>query len=203
MKSVKMDPRRTKKPLGWLMAALLVCSFAVPVAFAEAEAAVEAADGSRFGTPEQKQEVRDRVEDYWKARIGRERRVLEFYAPPEKGGPEGIGQVSEFGNLSYREANIEDIKVGDDWATVTLRVRLSLMVGNVRLPDAAEYATITEQWNRVDQTWYKKPIPPGLATTKPKAPEDVAEKKQDYLTKVKELQDDYSREAANEGADSE
>lgn len=170
-------------------ALLLALGLAVPAAQAD-EHGDKSAETPQFGTPEQKEEVRVRVQDYWNARIARERRVMDFYAPAELGGPTGPGDVSEFGNLTYREVEIKDIKVGSNWASVTLKVRLSLMVGNVRLPDAAEYATITEQWNLVDGTWYKKPIPPGLTPTKPRKVKGSEEdkKKQEYLDKVKELQ---------------
>ena len=109
--------------------------------------------------------LRDRVTLYWKARMAKAPEVMDFYAPPELGGPTRSRDVSEFGNVGYNGFEIKGIEMGADSAEVTLEIEPNL--SSLPLPEEMlkrlKTRSLTETWILVENTWYKKPIPRGFA----------------------------------------
>jgi hypothetical protein len=148
-------------------AALL--ALAVVLAFARAGAARAEVSAGGATAPvagvarDEAQVLRERAQQYWEARVAGSARVLEFYAPPEKGGPRGPGEVSEGGNLRFTAFEIEGVELGGDAATVLVRVEASLPVRRELARTSAERSRLLrEVWDRVDGTWYKRPVPRGF-----------------------------------------
>ena len=108
--------------------------------------------------------LRQRVAAYWDARVARTTKVFDFYAPPDKGGPQKARDVSEGGNILFRTYEIEDVEIEGDSALIHLRVSAHVYLN--RPSGAAQLqrdAQIQEAWVRVDEAWYKRPIPRGLS----------------------------------------
>ena len=105
-----------------------------------------------------------RAREYWDARGGRLGAVMEFYAPPDKGGPKQPKDVSEFGNVSYSEWNIEGVQVEGDRGVVEVHVTAGFRLPTpVKLRDDIWKRTIHEKWLKVEGAWYKQPIPLGFS----------------------------------------
>ena len=136
----------------WALAAL-----AAPSVWGEEGAAGGAVAGDE-------QALRQRVAAYWDARVSRTAEVFDFYAPPDKGGPQKARDVSEGGNILFRTYEIEDIKIEGDSALIHLRVSTDLHLtrpsGNAQVQRDAQ---IRETWVKVETTWYKRPVPRGLS----------------------------------------
>jgi hypothetical protein len=110
---------------------------------------------------------RERAQAYWTARVERSRRVLDFYAPPEKGGPTRAAELSEGGNLRYTAFEIEKVDVRGDEATVRLRVAVDVPMSRRAKPPASRSARVSEKWDRMDGVWYKRPVPRGFSRGRP------------------------------------
>ena len=105
-----------------------------------------------------------RAREYWDARGRRLGKVMEFYAPPEKGGPKQPKDVSEFGNVSYTEWNVERAQVEGDRGIVDIRITAAFpLPAPIKLDDKIWTRTIREEWLKVEGTWYKKPVPLGFS----------------------------------------
>ncbi len=108
--------------------------------------------------------LEDRAREYWEARVARTPAVYDYYAPPEKGGPTQPKQMSEFGNIHFRTAEIEKVEIEGDRGVVHVRVAMELALGRPsQIPEERLRQVLREEWNRVDGVWYKKPIPRGLS----------------------------------------
>ena len=106
----------------------------------------------------------ERARDYWDARGGRLGKVMEFYAPPDKGGPKQPKDVSEFGNVSYTEWKVEGVQVEGDRGIVEVHVTAGFRLPTpVKLRDDIWKRTIHEKWLKVEGAWYKEPIPLGFS----------------------------------------
>jgi len=124
---------------------------------ASAETGAEAASTDR-------ETLMKRATAYWEARITRSPKVYDFYAPPEKGGPKSLKEISEGGNIQWLEAEVQDAKIGSNWGVVYTRVKAEIPVaGAFELPDDLKERVVQSQWNKVDGEWYKKPVPRGLS----------------------------------------
>ncbi len=117
-----------------------------------------------------------RAREYWDARGRRLGKVMEFYAPPEKGGPKQPKDVSEFGNVTYTDWKVERAQVDGDRGIVDIRITAAFpLPAPIKLDDKIWTRTIREEWLKVEGTWYKKPVPlgfsgasrPPVATTTP------------------------------------
>jgi len=116
------------------------------------------------GVASEEKIFRQRVAAYWDARVARTAKVFDFYAPADRGGPQTARDVSEGGNILFKVYEIEDVEIEGDSALVHLRVSADLHLDR---PSGAGQvqrdAQIHEAWVKVDSTWYKRPIPPGLS----------------------------------------
>ena len=112
--------------------------------------------------------LKDRAAAYWTARSGRSGDVMRFYAPVEKGGPKRSRDVSEFGNVGFKGFEIKEARENGEFGLVTIEVQTDLR--GLPLPEKfrTELATqtIDEEWLRIDDVWYKKPIPRGFSSKK-------------------------------------
>ena len=107
----------------------------------------------------------ERAREYWDARGRRLGTVMEFYAPPDKGGPKQPKDVSEFGNVSYTEWKVEGAQVEGDRGTVEIQVTAAFALPTpVALGDKIWKRTLREEWIKVEGAWYKKPIPLGFSS---------------------------------------
>ncbi len=145
--------RHSVSPVDRLMGLVLGLLLAVvPVAFV-AEAA------------EDDQALLERAGKYWEARVAGTREVLDFYAPPEQGGPKTARDRSEFGNVRYRAAKIQGVEIDGNRAVVKIRITAGLpLAALVPLEKGLWDREIREQWIKFDGTWYKKPIPMGFSS---------------------------------------
>jgi hypothetical protein len=108
--------------------------------------------------------LRERAQEYWEARATGSQKVLEFYAPAEKGGPTRAKDVSEFGNIRFKSWDIEGVEVGPERGWVNVKVSVSFpFPAAVRLDERFMTRTLREEWLKVEGTWYKKPIPMGFS----------------------------------------
>jgi hypothetical protein len=115
------------------------------------------------------QALLERAAKYWEARVAGSPEVLDFYAPPEKGGPKHANERSEFGNVRYREAEIEGAEIDGDQALVRIRIKASFPLATALTVDDGFWTRpIREEWLEVDGTWYKKPIPLGYSRPSPR-----------------------------------
>ena len=106
----------------------------------------------------------ERATAYWAHRVARSRKVIEYYAPPEKGGPTRAKDISEGGNVGYRSWKIEDAKVDGDRGVVYIHVSVTFpMPTPLNMGKDFTTRTLKEEWLKVDGTWYKKPIPMGFS----------------------------------------
>src|SRR5512145_498244 len=124
-------------------------ALAVVLAFAGAAPAETSAGGATApvagAARDEAQVLRERAQQYWEARVAGSERVLEFYAPPEKGGPRGPGELSEGGNLRFTAFEIEGVELGTDAATVLVRVEASLPVRRELARTSAERSRLLRE----------------------------------------------------------
>ena len=114
------------------------------------------------------QALLERAGKYWEARVARSPELLDFYAPPEKGGPKYARDRSEFGNVKYRGAEITGAEIDGDQAMVRIRITASVPLAAAAQLDKAFWTReIREEWLKVDGTWYKKPVPLGFSRPSP------------------------------------
>jgi hypothetical protein len=118
------------------------------------------ASGNESPTRDAAQQLRERAQAYWEARIARSPRVHEFYAPPRSAA------VSEGGNVQFTAFEIEGVEVRGDDATVEVRVQAHVALPT-RVGGATHAAHVHEAWHRVGGAWYKRPVPPGFAPPRP------------------------------------
>ena len=105
-----------------------------------------------------------RASEYWDARGKRLGTVMDFYAPPEKGGPKQPKDVSEFGNITYTDWKVERAQVEGDRGIVDVRITAAYPLPiPIKLDDKLWTRTIREEWLKVEGSWYKKPIPLGFS----------------------------------------
>ncbi len=139
---------------------LTLCAFStLPAGAAEVDAAVlKGVDVS----------LKDRATAYWTARASRSGDVMRFYAPVEKGGPKRSRDVSEFGNVGFKAFEIKKARENGEFGLVTIEVQTDLR--GLPLPQKFRTQlatqTIDEEWLRIDDVWYKKPIPRGFSSKK-------------------------------------
>jgi hypothetical protein len=147
----------TSKLLLTTLLALLLCA----PALAEGAASDEAPKG--LNVP-----LRDRAQAYWEARASRTARVMEFYAPVEKGGPRRSRDVSEFGNVQFKKFEITEVIEEEDTGTVMLEVEPDLRALPIPAHLRSKIGTqmLSEVWLRIDGVWYKKPVPRGFSSQK-------------------------------------
>jgi hypothetical protein len=142
------------------------------LALALAGPSVARADAAREGAPPvepaaataEELALRKRALEYWEARVAGSERVFAFYAPPDKGGPRGPGEVSERGNLRFTRFEIEGIELRGDEGAVLVRVEAELPPQLRRRPPPAGGGAprLRELWDRIDGNWYKRPTPRGF-----------------------------------------
>jgi hypothetical protein len=134
------------------------------VGAARAEAPGAAATASGTGEVRGEAEIlRERAREYWEARVAGSARALEFYAPPEKGGPRGPAEVSEGGNLRFTGFAIEGVEIRGDGASVLVRVEAMVPADRQPArPGSPRSRLLREAWERVDGAWYKRPVPRGF-----------------------------------------
>lgn len=115
---------------------------------------------------EERQVLSERAQSYWQARASRSAKVMEFYAPVDKGGPKDPVDVSEFGNVRYKSWEIDSVSVEGDRGLVEIRIQADYNALSRALPrklvESALNRTVREEWLKVDGVWYKKPIPRGF-----------------------------------------
>jgi hypothetical protein len=102
--------------------------------------------------------LRDRVTQYWDARVARSEKVYDFYPVPELGGPKDRKMLGEFGNVTFEGYEIEDISVDGDTATVKLQVVADTSTGSPHHKEHAVHVPSQEEWIRVCDTWFRKPV---------------------------------------------
>ncbi len=145
----------------WLVILGLVVGLLPPVAFAE-EAKASASDGKVTSSSQRpdSEVLKERAAEYWRYRVARTEQVYDFYAPPELGGPSGWRDTSELGNVGYKWYEIDGVEIDGDTAVVKLTVQTELMLNRpTRIPEERLRFEIEETWNKIEGTWYKKPIP--------------------------------------------
>jgi len=127
------------------------------------EAGAAAGAGAKVASSD-RDKLMKRAKEYWDARVARSPKVYDFYAPPEKGGPKSLKDISEGGNIQWIEAEVQDAKIGSNWGVVYTRVKAEIPVaGAFDLPDDLKERVVQAQWNKVEGEWYKKPVPRGLS----------------------------------------
>lgn len=106
--------------------------------------------------------LRERVTQYWDARIAQDPGSLEFYAKTSSGKPPR--DVPDFGSIRYASYQIEKVEVDGDQGRVLISVPpadLKLPVSS--LPEIKRRPRIREAWVKVEGTWYKKPVDRSLS----------------------------------------
>ena len=148
-----------------LFASLLIVVGAPALADSETAASEPAAVPEMARSDEEV--LRQRATEYWQARMSRSAKVMEFYAPADKGGPTRAKDVSEFGNVGYSSHSVQDVTVEGDRGIVQIQVTavFPLPVPRKVAKDILN-RTIGEEWLKVDGVWYKRPIPAGFATNR-------------------------------------
>ena len=152
--------RRSSEAI-WIGVAALALTLLLGVG---AAGAAEGDPGAAQTGATEAQQLLERARAYWDARGARSKQVMEFYAPPEKGGPTRSRDVSEFGNIAYRSWEVESAEVDGDEGLVQVHI-----VADFPLPTPVKLSrdimdrTVPEEWIKVDGTWYKKPIPRGFS----------------------------------------
>jgi len=164
-----MTKKTLRASVAVLAASLLVAVGAgaddakAPAKVDEAGAASEAS-ATKDRNASDREKLMKRATAYWNARVARSPKVYDFYAPPEKGGPKGLKEISEGGNIQWLEAEVQDAKIGSNWGIVYTRVKAEIPVaGAFDLPEDMKERVVQAQWNKVDGEWYKKPVPRGLS----------------------------------------
>ena len=148
---------RNEAPLGGLLGLCLSLALGVASSACAAETAGD------------EQALLERAGKYWEARVAGSPKVLDFYAPPEKGGPKTARDRSEFGNITYRGAEIEGAEIDGDRAWVRIRITAGFPLATaVQLDEGFWTREIREEWLKVEGTWYKKPVPLGFSRPSPK-----------------------------------
>jgi len=123
---------------------------------------------SRAEEAESDSALLERAAKYWEARVARSREVLDFYAPPEKGGPKTARDRSEFGNVKYRAATIQGADIDGDQALVRILITAGFpLITPIKLDKDFWDREIREEWIKVDGIWYKKAIPLGFSRPSP------------------------------------
>jgi hypothetical protein len=102
-------------------------------------------------------ELRERVTQYWTARVARSQDVYRFYPGPELGGPLDSTLIGEFGTLAFEGFEIQGLEIQDEKATVSLQV--DVVVERPGAGGTRRYASKSaEVWNRICGTWYRQPL---------------------------------------------
>ena len=112
---------------------------------------------ARAAEPGAEPALRERVTQYWTARVARSADVYRFYPGPELGGPIDSTQIGEFGTVKFEGFEIQGIEIQSEKATVRLQVDVVL-----ERPGPAgtrRYASPSaEVWNQICGTWYRQPL---------------------------------------------
>ena len=158
------DGARLAVRLRGLFAAALGLGLLLAVPGVRADEA-RGADGSAARAGSSDEEVLlERAREYWDARGKRLYKVMEFYAPPEKGGPKQPKDVSEFGNVAYTEWKVERVQIEGGRGIVDILITAAFALpAPIKLDDKIWTRTIREEWLKVEGTWYKKPVPLGFS----------------------------------------
>jgi hypothetical protein len=130
-------------------------------------AAAPVAEAAAESSPKDPQQaLRERADSYWKLRVERSPRTLEFYPRDENGLVEG-GFHAEGGTLEYRGYEIKDVVVDGERGVVVLEVKTKLTGEQAaQIPERFHKyldQPLTEEWVLVEGTWYKKPMEGGLS----------------------------------------
>lgn len=125
-----------------------------------AEAAKPAAAAAAAVKPEEAP-LRERVSAYWKARVARDKSVVDYYVPLEKRA-EGT-QIGEGGAVRFDSFEITEVALTGDTASVTMSIT-SHIDGNTPfpIPERVGRRTLRERWSRIDGVWYKQPSVPAM-----------------------------------------
>jgi hypothetical protein len=116
--------------------------------------------------------LRRRATAYWEARVARSPQVFDFYPPVELRDDLGGRPLAEGGNMQFTAFEIEGVQVDGDEATVRVAVQARVLLSRASGPaELTRKAVVSEAWQRIDGTWYKRPVPAGLGGTAPSAPE--------------------------------
>ncbi len=130
-----------------------------------AEPPDETAEAPTLSYPEgsERAAVLERARAYWDAKIARSPEVFSFYPPVELGGPKR--PRGEQGSIRYREYEIRKVVVDGERAGVVIKVVTTLPAQQaMKVPDKYRHLLnpeLVEEWNRIEGTWYKKPLEKG------------------------------------------
>jgi hypothetical protein len=105
-----------------------------------------------------------RAQSYWAARMADSEEVYSFYAPPEKGGPKSRDEISEGRMVKFEKVEIARVEVDEDRGLVRVAARISdSSMRRFRLMEPMREREFSELWSRIDGTWYRLPVEPGLS----------------------------------------
>jgi hypothetical protein len=116
----------------------------------------------------QDEALRDRVSQFWSCRIkGDWVKEYELMSPDLHDQVNLSDYVATKGFISYYSFEVEKVDVDGD--TGHARVRYTWRANHPAFSKAsAQVHTTEDDWVRIDGTWYRKYVPPSLAT--PQAP---------------------------------
>jgi hypothetical protein len=140
---------------------------AQPAAAAPADAGTPAdAAATKARVAAEEKALRERADSYWKLRLAQSPETLKYYPHDEKGQIVG-GFHAEGGTLQYTDYTIQRVVVDGDRGVVMVDVKTKLTgEQGARIPERFhEYLNqpVSEEWMRVEGTWYKKPVEAGLS----------------------------------------
>ncbi len=150
-----MNMIESTKRIAWTALALAAVLLVGMPAAADAEAQAPKATSDA-------EMLRERVSQYWDARIAQAPESLDFYAKTSSGKPPR--DVPDFGSIRYASYQIEKIEVDGNEGRVLISVPpadLKLPVSS--LPEIKRRPQIREAWVKVEGTWYKKPVDRSLS----------------------------------------
>jgi len=124
---------------------------------AVAAIAVAGLGPSRAAEAGAEQALRERVTQYWTARVARSPDVYRFYPGPEFGGPIDSTMIGEFGTLQFKGFEIQGVEIQREKATVRLDV--DVLLERPAPAGTSRYTSHSaEVWNHICGTWYRQPL---------------------------------------------
>jgi hypothetical protein len=147
-----------------LLAVVLGASLSAGAACAEERAAEPKAPAQAErpeATAADRAALLERANAYWKARVARDRSVVDFYPPADKRLAHGA--IPENGAVRFESFEIEGVEIEGEVATVTVKVD-SRIDGRTPfpIPEHVNRRTLRERWDRIDGVWYKQAVVPAL-----------------------------------------
>ena len=110
--------------------------------------------------------LRERATAYWEAKTLRSEAVFDFYAPPEKGGPDRDA-IYEGKQARLDSAVVDTVEVTDGTGIVHVKLEIAsfeflspAMAMALEQHPELRHRTIRDEWLQVDGTWYRKPRVP-------------------------------------------